>query len=412
MPNELVSDERLAEMLADAQSEADRKPRDETVYDFEPAEAVAAFSELQQSRASVVTPEMVERVRDAYDKVKLWPETRMPGVDVSTLGAGFMDLLDLRNLMPEVIASLSVSHETAPSRTVYVAVDHTGCIHSDEDMERVISIAKANEASVKQARVSHETGDGETQAGLTLTDETEASWRNLALQFDGHRIYALSMLRYAVRNIEEYATVRDILREPLGELKAFLAKPPLSGEAVLAQRIAALAALPAPTDETQGVKRKVTAYIPEPISSISCQMVPVTVQTPPNITRWVSLSQLEAVERERDEARKEIEAAKNDLRSFMTTFVREHFPNVPQWEPLPDLLGMLSQMDNASTVARALTARTETAEASLALHQTALAAAKLLIENLFQHEGAEGFSASTAQLKNEYDAALTALQKL
>src|SRR6476469_4661679 len=40
-------------------------------------------------------------------------------------------------------------------------------------------------------------------------------WRDLALQFDGHRIEALSMLRYAVRHIKEYATVRDILREPL-----------------------------------------------------------------------------------------------------------------------------------------------------------------------------------------------------
>ncbi|WEJ60186.1 hypothetical protein [Devosia sp. FJ2-5-3] len=65
----------------------------------------------------------------------------------------------------------------------------------------------------------------------------EAAWRNLALQFDGHRIDALSMLRFAVRCIEEYATVRDILKLPLSELKAFLAKPPLSGDEVLKQRI-------------------------------------------------------------------------------------------------------------------------------------------------------------------------------
>ncbi len=66
-------------------------------------------------------------------------------------------------------------------------------------------------------------------------------WRELALQFDGHRIEALSMLRYAERHINEYATVRDILREQLATIRAFLAKPPLSGEEVLAQRLAALA---------------------------------------------------------------------------------------------------------------------------------------------------------------------------
>jgi hypothetical protein len=67
--------------------------------------------------------------------------------------------------------------------------------------------------------------------------EVEEKWRDLALQFDGHRIEALSMIRYAIRHIEEYATVRDILREPLSELKLFLHRPPLSGEKVLAARI-------------------------------------------------------------------------------------------------------------------------------------------------------------------------------
>lgn len=70
-------------------------------------------------------------------------------------------------------------------------------------------------------------------------------WRNLALQFDGHRIEALEYLRTIVHSIEQYATVRDILREPLASLKVFLASPPLSGEAVLAERLAALRSSPA-----------------------------------------------------------------------------------------------------------------------------------------------------------------------
>lgn len=60
---------------------------------------------------------------------------------------------------------------------------------------------------------------------------------------------------------------------------------------------------------------------------------------------------LEAADR-LSELQKVIDDAEKDLRSFMTTFVREHFPHVPQWQPLPNLLGMLSQMDNASTIAR------------------------------------------------------------
>ncbi|WP_067453855.1 hypothetical protein [Devosia elaeis] len=58
-----------------------------------------------------------------------------------------------------------------------------------------------------------------------------------------------------------------------------------------------------------------------------------------------------------EKLRAEIEAAENYLRDFLTAFVTEHFPNNESWKPLPDLLGMLSQMDNASTVARDYKAR-------------------------------------------------------
>ncbi len=61
----------------------------------------------------------------------------------------------------------------------------------------------------------------------------------------------------------------------------------------------------------------------------------------------------------------EIETAKNDLRSFMTSFVRENFFDNTGWQPLPDLLGMLSQMDNASTVARTYRDRADASQARL-----------------------------------------------
>lgn len=33
-------------------------------------------------------------------------------------------------------------------------------------------------------------------------------------------------------------------------------------------------------------------------------------------------------------------------------FVAEHFPHNPYWKPLPDLIGVLTQLDNAITIAR------------------------------------------------------------
>lgn len=87
-------------------------------------------------------------------------------------------------------------------------------------------------------------------AAIEPQQEEAGGWRDLALQFDNHRIDCLSMLRYVVRSIEEYATVRDILGEPLSSLKEFLSKPPLSGETVLAERVAALSH-PTPAQKVQ-----------------------------------------------------------------------------------------------------------------------------------------------------------------
>lgn len=53
------------------------------------------------------------------------------------------------------------------------------------------------------------------------------------------------------------------------------------------------------------------------------------------------------------------------LRSFLVSFTREHFPENTAWRPLPDLLGMLTQMDNASTIARDYKARIAALEGAL-----------------------------------------------
>jgi hypothetical protein len=112
--------------------------------------------------------------------------------------------------------------EDIPERVWAEAVRHVGT-SPNTDEERLL-VAQAILAAEK--RVREECADDQ--------------WRDLALQFDAHRIEALEMLRFAVRSMEEYATVRDILREPLSSLRTFLTKPPLAGEAVLAARLAAI----------------------------------------------------------------------------------------------------------------------------------------------------------------------------
>lgn len=68
---------------------------------------------------------------------------------------------------------------------------------------------------------------------LASTSEKDGGlWRDLALQFDGHRIEALSLLRY----VSEARNCAEAMGR-IGEIKPFLAKPPLSGEAVLANRL-------------------------------------------------------------------------------------------------------------------------------------------------------------------------------
>lgn len=60
-------------------------------------------------------------------------------------------------------------------------------------------------------------------------NKTDIKWRDLALQFDGHRMQAISLLKMIVNDApdDQYSSVRD-----------FLKSGPLSGEEVLRERIA------------------------------------------------------------------------------------------------------------------------------------------------------------------------------
>ena len=70
-------------------------------------------------------------------------------------------------------------------------------------------------------------------------------------------------------------------------------------------------------------------------------------------------TRLAAVEAERDEARRE-------ATRLLISFVNEHCDPVAEWAPLPDLMGVLTQISNAVTVTRDIKARADAAEAQLA----------------------------------------------
>lgn len=90
-----------------------------------------------------------------------------------------------------------------------------------------------------------------------LAEEVEATdnWRRLALQFDGHRMQAIGHLK-------------AMLTDPQGSeanALAFIKAPPLHGDAVLAQRIAAIAAAPQSPEAAP-------VQLPEPSVVVICEL--------------------------------------------------------------------------------------------------------------------------------------------
>lgn len=64
--------------------------------------------------------DLIERLQAAFDAVREWPETRMRDGAVEELGQGFMDLLILRNLAPEVIGELTAERAKVATLTSLV----------------------------------------------------------------------------------------------------------------------------------------------------------------------------------------------------------------------------------------------------------------------------------------------------
>lgn len=68
---------------------------------------------------------------------------------------------------------------------------------------------------------------------------------------------------------------------------------------------------------------------------------------------------LQSVAQERD-------AANREATRLLVSFVHEHCDPVPDWAPLPDLMGVLTQISNAVTVTRDIQAKLAAAEARIA----------------------------------------------
>jgi hypothetical protein len=91
------------------------------------------------------------------------------------------------------------------------------------------------------------------------------------------------------------------------------------------------------------------------------------------VEEQVSSSTLNFVLRDPNDAADRIdvlEAAQGYATRLLEHFVAEHFPPNPDWKPLPDLIGVLTQLDNALTIARDYKARIEALEAALRDNET------------------------------------------
>ena len=100
----------------------------------------------------------------------------------------------------------------------------------------------------------------------------------------------------------------------------------------------------------------------------------------------------------------ELEAERDEALGYATrlleSYVRKYCNPVPEWKPLPELVGVLTQLDNASAVTGEILARAEAAEAerdaeSFAL-QTRAEAAEATVERL--RAALEPFAKAAADL--------------
>lgn len=117
-------------------------------------------------------------------------------------------------------------------------------LHARDQKLSAELVAEAGRTAQQKLRADQMTEQHRMQAAMNaearkaLVEETEATdaWRQLALQFDGHRMQALGFLKALLRGEKDMET----------GARGFIASPPIPGEQVLAARLAAIALQPVP----------------------------------------------------------------------------------------------------------------------------------------------------------------------
>jgi len=107
--------------------------------------------------------------------------------------------------------------------------------------------------------------------------------------------------------------------------------------------------------------------------------------------------------------RAEKEQAKGDLTRVLVHFVREHFPENTTFKPFDDLIGLITQFDNASTIAREYASRIHVLEADNAAQDARIKELEKINANLMGDDE-DRPRYTTKRLKLEISRATEALE--
>jgi hypothetical protein len=89
--------------------------------------------------------------------------------------------------------------------------------------------------------------------------------------------------------------------------------------------------------------------------------------------------------------------------NLLTSYVNKYCDPVPEWAPLPDLIGVLTQIDNASTVTADILAQSQAAEARISTLERELEEARaLVIEANNSLYGSQGYYAQISQTGDRF----------
>lgn len=97
-----------------------------------------------------MTETLETRLRKAYALVALWPENRMNEEEIENIGQGFLDLLALRNLIPEVLEVICDSSST----DVKLVMAGDGLFYDEDGGEWVLSDETYSERT-KNCKCTH-----------------------------------------------------------------------------------------------------------------------------------------------------------------------------------------------------------------------------------------------------------------